>query len=230
MKLLSGMLLLGLLASACQSRSDLPTEANKPDTTYTPEPKSTDSIPTASRDSAAAAVPVEPSVRLALTSNALQLVNAQTGSTNEIPLGRPFEPLVATLTTVLQQPPANVGVNEECGAGPLKMATWPNGLTLAFQQKAPQDAAADSAASREWQFVGWSLNPTQYSGPALITMAGIGLGSTRAEMESAYVIKVVKSSLGYEFSTSAGLYGLFDGMGSEARITAMWSGTSCVFR
>ena len=178
----------------------------------------------------AAAVPAESPVRLALTANALQLVNAQTGSTNEISLGRPFEPLVATMTTVLQQPPANVGVNEECGAGPMKMATWPNGLTLAFQQKAPQSAAADSAAGREWQFVGWSLNPTQYSGPALITMAGIGLGSTRAEMESAYVIKVVKSSLGYEFSTSAGLYGLFDGMGSEARITAMWSGTSCVFR
>jgi hypothetical protein len=134
------------------------------------------------------------------------------------------------MTTVLQQPPANVGVNEECGAGPLKMATWPNGLTLAFQEKAPQGAATDSAASREWQFVGWSLNPTQFSGPALITMAGIGLGSTRAEMESAYVIKVVKSSLGYEFSTSTGLYGLLDGMGSEARITAMWSGTSCVFR
>jgi hypothetical protein len=82
MKLLSSMLLLGLLASACQSRSDLPTEASKPDTAYTPTTKSADSIPTASSDSVTATVPAEPSVRLALTANALQLVNAQMGSTN----------------------------------------------------------------------------------------------------------------------------------------------------
>ena len=61
-------------------------------------------------------------------------------------------------------------------------------------------------------------------------MAGVSLGTTRAAVESAYVIKVVKSSLGYEFSTASGLYGLFDGAGPQARVSALWSGTSCVFR
>ena len=61
-------------------------------------------------------------------------------------------------------------------------------------------------------------------------MAGVSLGTTRAEVESAYVIKVVKSSLGHEFSTASGLYGLFDGAGPQARVSALWSGTNCVFR
>jgi hypothetical protein len=106
------------------------------------------------------------------------------------------------------------------------MVTWANGLTLAFQEKGRRDGNA----GREWQFVGWSLNPGQAAGPAPTTMAGVGLGSTRAEVESAYAIKVVQTSLGREFSTTSGLYGLLDGAGPQARVSAMWSGTSCVFR
>ena len=119
-----------------------------------------------------------------------------------------------------------MGVNGECGAGPLKMATWANGLTLVFRE---QDRG-NASPGREWQFAGWSLNPGRGAGRAPTTMAGVGLGTTRAEVESAYVIKGVKSSLGYEFSTASGLYGLFDGAGPQARVSALWSGTSCVFR
>ncbi len=99
-------------------------------------------------------------------------------------------------------------------------------MTLILQEKSRRDGPA----GQQWQFVGWSLNPGRGAGPAPTTMAGVGLCSTRAEVESAYVIKVKKSSLGHEFSTTSGLYGLFDGAGPQAKVSAMWSGTSCVFR
>lgn len=211
------LLLLSLLTAACQSQPDRSTEpaTSSANTDQAAAPATTVPPRSASRPA-----------KLVLTANALQLVNTKAGSTSDIPLGQPFEQLTETVTNVLGQPPASVGVNKECGAGPLKMATWANGLTLAFQE----NSRRAGVAGREWQFVGWSLNSGRGAGPALATLAGIGLGSTRAEMENAYVITMMESSLGQEFSTTSGLYGLFDGAGPQARVSAMWSGTSCVFR
>ena len=212
------LLLLFLLTAACHSQPDRPMEPAVP---------AASSVATApKRDAASPVVPSGGPATLALADNAVQLVNTKTGSTTKIPLGRPFDPMVRTITNVLGEPPASVGVNGECGAGPLKMATWANGLTLAFRE---QDRG-DASSGRGWQFAGGSLNPGRGAGRAPATMAGVGLGTTRAEVESAYVIKGVKSSLGYEFSTASGLYGLFDGAGPQARVSALWSGTSCVFR
>ena len=216
MKLLP-LLLLSVLAAACQSQPDSAGQVATPASSVTTLP---------GPDTAAPARSAARPAKLALTANALQLVNTETGATSDIALGRPFEQLVRTVTDVLAQAPTNVGVNGECSVGPLKMATWANGLTLAFQEAGRRNGNA----GREWQFAGWSLNPGQAAGRAPTTMAGVGLGSTRAEVESAYVIKVVQTSLGREFSTTSGLYGLLDGAGPQARVAAMWSGTSCVFR
>ena len=158
---------------------------------------------------------------LVLTSNALQLVNQQTGSSTEINFGISLDQMVAMLNKVLQNKVSSIQVNSECGAGPLKMASWNNGLTVVFQEK---------KSNSEWQFAGWFMNALPDVSKSLTTMAGIGIGSTRAEMESAYTIKVSKTSLGHEFSTSAGLFGIFNGPGKDAKITNMWSGTSCNFR
>ncbi len=158
---------------------------------------------------------------LALTSNALQLVNQQSGTTNEINFGMPLEQMVEMLNKVLQNKVSSIQVNSECGAGPLKMASWSNGLIVVFQQK---------KTNTEWQFAGWFMNAASGGFKPLTTMAGIGIGSTRAEMESAYTIKVSKTSLGHEFSTSSGLYGILNGPGKNAKITNMWSGLSCNFR
>lgn len=159
---------------------------------------------------------------LVLTSNALQFVNQQTGSSTEINFGIALDQMVTMLNKVLQKKVSTIQVNSECGAGPLKMATWSNGLTVVFQQK---------KSNSEWQFAGWFMNAASSAvSKPLTTMAGIGIGSTRAEMESAYTIKVSKTSLGHEFSTSAGLFGIFNGPGMDAKITNMWSGTSCNFR
>ena len=160
---------------------------------------------------------------LALASNALQLVSQPTGSTREIPFGMPQGELVEVVSKVLQAKPRSIGINTECGAGPLKMASWSNGLTLVFQEK-------KAGTAKEWQFVGWYAGAPSGAAPKVATMAGVGIGSTRAALEAAYAVKVAKTTLGQEFSTSAGLYGLLDGPGKEALITSLWSGTSCNFR
>lgn len=156
---------------------------------------------------------------LALSANALQIINSNTGSTKEIGFGIAQDQTIATVEKVLKLKP-KLGINSECGAGPLKMATWDNGLTLLFQEK-----------KGEWLFVGWAANEAKNQQLKLNTMAGIGVGSSRKEMESAYVIKVTKSSLGNEFATkSEDIFGIFDGPTENAKITNMWSGVSCNFR
>lgn len=159
--------------------------------------------------------------KLAIASNALQLVIPLTGSTREISFGMPLGQLVALVNKVLEVEVSNVELNGECGAGPLKMATWSNGLILAFQE---------DKAKNEWVFEGWYLGKVTNSKEKITTMAGIGIGSTRAEMEDVTVIEVFESSLGQEFSTESGLHGIFSGTGKDARITDLWSGINCIFR
>ena len=163
----------------------------------------------------------KPAALLVLTSNALQIVNSNTGSTSAIEFGKPFDELVQLMNKILEDSVASTGINKECGAGPLKMAVWKNGLNLIFREQ---------KSNGVWEFVGWYISKPKNNTKPLQTMAGIGVGSSRAAMEEAYVIKVNKSSLGYEFSTSAGLYGIFDGPGKNAKITDIWSGTTCIFR
>lgn len=154
---------------------------------------------------------------LALSAHSLQIINQNTGSTNMVSFETPLDQTIEIIEKVLKSKPT-ININSECGAGPLKMATWDNGLTLLFQK------------NREtWFFVGWAANEPKNPQLKLTTMAGIGVGSNRNEMENAYVIKVSKTSLGYEFSTkSDDLYGIFDG--KNAKITNLWSGVSCNFR
>ena len=70
--------------------------------------------------------------KLVLTTNALQLVHRKTGSTIEIPFGKPIDQMIEITTTALQSKPSSIGIINECGAGLLKMASWINGLTLVF--------------------------------------------------------------------------------------------------
>jgi hypothetical protein len=60
-------------------------------------------------------------------------------------------------------------------------------------------------------------------------MTGVGIGTTRAQVEDALAIQVSSTSLGTEF-TAGGLAGLLDGPGAEARITNLWAGETCIAR
>ena len=84
---------------------------------------------------------------------------------------------------------------------------------------------------QDGRFVGWSASPqaADARGEPLATMAGVGPGRTRRELESAYAARIEETTLGTEFE-AGGLSGVLDGRAPDARIDAMWAGTSCVFR
>ncbi len=94
---------------------------------------------------------------------------------------------------------------EECGAGPIDYVKWEDSLTLYGQDGA---------------FMGWFFEMPE---AALSTASGITIGSTRAELESAYTIELFESSLGTEFIVGD-MGGLLDGEGKQAKITHLWAG------
>src|SRR3546814_8095393 len=102
------------------------------------------------------------------------------GSTRHLLFGEPADQVVEAVSRALGSQPEH-GHNDECGAGPLDMATWPNGLTLVAQDD---------------RFAGWSLSPEAGAGmdDGLGTMAGITRGSTRSDLESAYAAEERKST------------------------------------
>lgn len=163
---------------------------------------------------------------LALSTNALMLVDKTTGSTNELLFGMEMGQLIEIINATLQSKVSNTQVNTECGAGPLNFAVWNNGLTIPFQENKKKS----TGNNKHWEFAGWFISNDSINAPAVKTMSNIGVGSTKSELEKAYVVSYKKTSIGYEFSTSAGLYGLLSGNDNNAVIKAMWSGVSCIFR
>lgn len=141
----------------------------------------------------------------------LRLAGPSAGQGAGIAFGATQDEVLAQLA-FLGEP--EVATNEECGAGPMQIARWPNGLSLLFQ---------------DGRFAGWSVDGRGENRPA--TTQGIDAdGSSRAELEAAYPgANVEESSLGQEFA-AGGIGGLLDGSGPEAKVTAMWAGTTCMFR
>jgi hypothetical protein len=144
---------------------------------------------------------------LAVEAEGLRLFNKQSGAARPIAFGTPRDDVLKMLA-FLGKP--ETGQNAECGAGPLDFANWANGLGLFFQKD---------------RFVGWNLNPRG----DVSTASGIGPGSSRADLESAYAAQISQTSLGTEF-VAGELFGLLDGKSPAAKITFMWGGVSCNFR
>ncbi len=146
---------------------------------------------------------------LAIEAEGLRLFDPATGRASPIPFGTPR---AQTLAALAFRGAPEIGTNAECGAGPLGTADWPDGFGVHFQDD---------------KFVGWKV--AARANGKVTTAAGIGPGSTRAELEDAYAAKIAESTLGTEFTASA-LSGILDGKGQDAKITDMWAGVSCVFR
>lgn len=164
-------------------------------------------LPTATTD--AAASPLQP--KLAVEGEGLRWFLPPNGAARPIPFGTLQADVLASLQRV--RGPAALGLNQDCGAGPVGYANWPDGLSVVFQRD---------------RFVGWGLDGR--AAGALATADGVGPGTTRAELESAYAsISVQRTSLGSEF-TAGHLHGVLDGAGPRARVTDMWAGVSCVAR
>ncbi|WP_133479770.1 hypothetical protein [Cognatilysobacter segetis] len=202
------------LAAGC-TRTAPPDGVDAPRPAAAPAaPMPTTPSPDAATDASATAAPMSSTVHLALSGDGLDLVTDD-GRARHLLFDAPAAQAIDAVSHAYGSAPQR-GRNEECGAGPLDMATWPGGLTLVMQDD---------------RFVGWGASArTAAPGTGrLATMAGVGPGSTRRELESAYAVKIEETTLGQEFA-AGGLFGVLDGDAPTARIDAMWAGVSCNFR
>ena len=195
-----------LTVAACRTETET-VDATADSTAATSE------IVTSSEDGTGESDTLEAAYVSSLDPEGLRLVEPSSGSTRVLAFGREEDDVIEIVTS-LQRGPAERSANSECGGGPLTFATWPDGLSLNFS---------------EGRFSGWSVDDRKAGAEQHTTLTGIGVGSTRAELEEAYDLHVEETSIGTEFSAGE-LQGVLDGLGSTAVVTHMWSGTSCIFR
>ncbi|MCD2322640.1 hypothetical protein LQ953_01260 [Sphingomonas sp. IC-56] len=147
---------------------------------------------------------------ISLSPDGLMLVSAS-GSTSPVSFGVAQDDVMRAAQAVLGKP-ENESLNPDCPSGPLDVVDLADGLTLFFEGA---------------RFVGWDVDDTKPG--RFTTMSGIGIGTTRAEMERSIAIEVENSSLGHEFRSGA-LSGLLSAPGSTGRVMQLWAGTACIFR
>ena len=153
--------------------------------------------------------------QIALDGDGLRLVSAS-GSTRALAFGAAESDVLSAATAAFGAS-TDRSTNQECGAGPLEFVSFQGGLLVNVQRGT---------------FVGWTVRRAGgpgATGTRLTTMSGIGLGSTRADLESAYATKVAPSSLGVEFS-AGGLSGILTSKADTASITDLWAGVNCIAR
>jgi hypothetical protein len=159
---------------------------------------------------------------LALDSEGLRLFNSMTGASRLLAFGTAGADALRMIGIAHKAPVKTSGRNEECRAS---TTTYGDGLTvwIAGERFVGWSAAAPAATS------GSDLNALRSDPEVLTTAAGIKVGSTRSELDSAYAIKVVQSTLGTEFSAGA-MAGVLASDRKDARITALWAGMTCIAR
>lgn len=196
---ISAVLTLSALA-ACSSE----TPSEQPAETAPANVPATPAPAVSEKDSVATDSPA-----LAVEAEGLRLFNKQSGSARAIAFGTARDDVLSMLA-FLGKP--ETGTNGECGVGALDYANWRDGLGLFFQKD---------------KFVGWNLN--ERSKGDITTASGIGIGSSRAELEAAYAADISETTLGTEFAAGE-LFGLLGGKDKSAKVTNMWGGVSCNFR
>ena len=194
-----------VLAAALALAACGPSPADPPEATASPS--ATVPGPTPETEPEAQGATASESV-LALEGEGLRVFDSETGAARPLPFGTPMDRTVAVLTALLGDS-VESGVNDECAA---TFETW-DGLTAWFSEDL---------------FVGWATG-SGATGDPLTTADGVGVGSTRQDLDDSYDAQVTPSSLGEEFN-AGDLNGLLDSAGPDARITDLWAGTTCIFR
>jgi hypothetical protein len=141
-----------------------------------------------------------------LEGNGLRLVEPDGGAAHLLAFDAPMKDAIQAATRVLGRPPGERGTNDECGGGSQDFAEWKGDIILWFAED---------------RFVGWD------SKGDLKTADGLGVGSRRSSLRQ---FQVEASTLGTEFTGGGGLNGLLESPAPQARITALWAGSTCVFR
>jgi hypothetical protein len=133
------------------------------------------------------------------------------GASRHVAFGTP-RAAVSQMATAALGTPIETGENQECGAGALAFANHRGGLSLYFQDE---------------MFVGWDLDGRD--GGRFSTFTGIGIGSTRRQLDQAGSAAIEDSTLGIEF-TSEGVSGLLSDRSPQAEVTNLWAGATCIAR
>jgi len=163
---------------------------------------------TAAAAPAATAAPAKTTAALTLAPDGLSIVETPPGKARLVPFGIPRASAELMVGSV-QGEQLGKGSSAECGAGKIDYTSYRDDLQLTFQEN---------------KFVGWTINGGE---SPLRTAKGIGVGSTRQQLDAAYKVDVEDSSLGLLFSTGD-LVGLLDIDGIDGLVTSIWAGTVCL--
>jgi hypothetical protein len=146
---------------------------------------------------------------LSIDGEGLRLVDPTTGRTTALPFGTPEARVLDALARSGRALRTDAGSTSPCALAGVRARTWPDGFAAVF---------GDGA------FVGWELD--ERSDGTITTLSGVGIGSTREDLEWSYVAHVRREVDGTTFTAGA-LRGTFEGDGSAARIRSLWAGTTC---
>ena len=152
---------------------------------------------------------------VALDADGLRFVTADTGRTSLLAFGAKRAMVEAAVARATGGKPQR-SVSEECPAGPTQFTRFGE-LQLAFQ---------------EGLWIGWALGGAS----PVTTMDGIGIGSTRAEVERTRNLTMIpESTLDEEFvlgsaEQETAIGGVFATPGPEGRVAYLWAGVACNFR
>lgn len=207
------LVVLALSVAGCRGPAGNAADSSKDVDSPPPASAAAGPEPTEAGPKESATVRADTPARIVLSPEGLVLAGPS-GAPRTLRFGEPADAVIAAVAAIRGVTPELMR-NDECGAGPLDMAHWPDSLTL---------------VSQDARFVGWSVDArgTASTAPPL-TGAGIGIGSTRADLLAAHAATVHESTLGEEFD-AGGVFGVLDGPRADSRIDALWGGTSCNFR
>lgn len=141
------------------------------------------------------------------TARGLSVASEDGTARADIPFGTGFQDTMHSLVPILGWE-VEVGFPQECGAGPMVSADFPNDITLMFQDD---------------RLAGWFLG----RGDLLVTETGLWHGAPVGNLTTPGGAAFFDSGLGTEFS-AAELYGVLSE--DAATIEAIWTGTNCIFR
>lgn len=140
---------------------------------------------------------------LAVEDGGLRLVNGNTGATRAVPFSTSPDDVLPMVTRMLGEPTIHRNV-EPCN---LHAASWP-GLMLRYDDQS---------------LAGWWLGADS----EITDMAGIGVGSTVAEMREVYETEFQESDFG-TLILAGGLVGIVPDQNPGSTIQFMYSGVPCV--
>ncbi len=160
-------------------------------------------------EAAMSAAPTRQVGGLAIEGEGLRVFDAE-GAARALPFGTAQQSVITAVNITVGGAAPEQSTNEECGQGPVQFAQYANGLQLLFQNG---------------EFRGWFLREA-----GLTTADGIGVGTTRADLNAARTVEIqTDSTLGVEFN-AGDLGGFLTAADGSGTVESLYAGETCFFR